>query len=172
MRLKNGPWEFEHVCVDELFPKSTCPHSLPPTRKLWQSNVFTLVCGSVQWGVCPGRSLSRGVSVRETPLYSNVPAVCILLECILVSTCLWTSANEIPVIRSSNYDTRLVMDWPTKQEESIPVGCIPPPWKPYVLKFQLPRPDVIGGRGRSPNEHVRTGLQWSPPDVTSRGRGW
>ena len=33
-----------------------------------------------------GRSLSGGVSVRETPPYGNVWAVWILLECILVST--------------------------------------------------------------------------------------
>ena len=25
-RLKNYPQEFGHVCVDEWFPKSTCPH--------------------------------------------------------------------------------------------------------------------------------------------------
>ena len=38
-------------------------------------------------GLCPGGSLSRGVSVRETPLYSNEQAVSILLECILVTSC-------------------------------------------------------------------------------------
>ena len=36
-------------------------------------------------GLCPaGVSLSRGVSVRETPSYSKERAVRILLECILV----------------------------------------------------------------------------------------
>ena len=45
--------------------------------------------GSVQgvsvWGsLCPGGVLSRGVSVTETPRYSNERAVRILLECILV----------------------------------------------------------------------------------------
>ena len=35
-------------------------------------------------GLCPRGSLSRGVSVRGDPLYSNEQAVCILLECILV----------------------------------------------------------------------------------------
>ena len=52
---------------------------------------------SVQGDLCPGRgvsaqggslsrrgSLSRGVSVRETPKYGNERAVRILLECILV----------------------------------------------------------------------------------------
>ena len=27
VRLRNHPLEFGHVCVDEWFPKSTCPHS-------------------------------------------------------------------------------------------------------------------------------------------------
>ena len=27
VKLKNHPQEFGHVCVDEWFPKSTCPHS-------------------------------------------------------------------------------------------------------------------------------------------------
>ena len=34
-------------------------------------------------------------------------------------------------------------------QDSILVGCIPPTWKPYVFKFQLPPPDVnweSGGR--------------------------
>ena len=35
-------------------------------------------------GLCPGGSLSIGVSARETPLYGNEQAVHILLECILV----------------------------------------------------------------------------------------
>ena len=52
--------------------------------------VFTGVCLSTGGGgLCPGGclsggSLSRGVSVRETPPYSNMRAVRILLECILV----------------------------------------------------------------------------------------
>ena len=70
---------------------------LPPATKLRQGNVFTPVCDSVQagslsrGGLCPGgvsvrRSLSRGVSVRKTPLppYGYVRAVRILLECILL----------------------------------------------------------------------------------------
>ena len=76
-------------------------------RSLGQRNVFTPVCDSVHGGggflsqhasqvTWPGGevSLSRGVSVHGDlcpgslsgrPLYSNVRAVCILLECILVS---------------------------------------------------------------------------------------
>ena len=27
VRLKNHPQEFGHICVDEWFQKSTCPHS-------------------------------------------------------------------------------------------------------------------------------------------------
>ena len=44
--------------------------------KLRQGIVFTPVCDSVH----RGRSLSRGVSVREIPLYSKERAVCILLD--------------------------------------------------------------------------------------------
>ena len=82
-------------------------------RSLGQGNVFTPVCHSVHreervsapacttghmtggvglcpGGLCPGGSLfdgalcPGGVSVRETPLYSNARAVRILLECSLV----------------------------------------------------------------------------------------
>ena len=61
--------------------------SLPPATKWQEGDVFTPVCDSVQGvsdqgGLCPGE---EGVSVRETlpPLYGNVRAVRILLECIL-----------------------------------------------------------------------------------------
>ena len=39
---------------------------------------------SVRGGICPGGSLPRGVSVRETPLYGKERAVRTLLESILV----------------------------------------------------------------------------------------
>ena len=50
----------------------------------------SLFGGLCPGGLCPGvyvqgESLCLGrVSVRETPTYGNVQAVCILLECILV----------------------------------------------------------------------------------------
>ena len=56
---------------------------LPPTNEVYEGYVFTGVCQ--QGGLCPGGgSLSRGVSVRETPPYGYLRAVRILLECILV----------------------------------------------------------------------------------------
>ena len=42
-------------------------------------------------------------------------------------------------------------------QENIPVGCIPPAWKLYMLRFQLPlpdHPDVTLREGGSPNEQV------------------
>ena len=34
------------------------------------------------------------------------------------------------------------------KQDSIPVGCIPPAWKPYLLQFLLSPPDVaMGGEG-------------------------
>ena len=69
-----------------------------PQTKLREGNVFRSVCDIVhRWslsrgglclgGLCPGRSLYSGVSVRETPPhpYRKEQAVCILLECFLVS---------------------------------------------------------------------------------------
>ena len=35
-------------------------------------------------------------------------------------------------------------------QESIPVGCAPPTWKPYT--FQWPPPDVAPGKGGGLNE--------------------
>ena len=64
-----------------------------PQTKLREGNVFTPVCDSVhRGGLCPGGSLSkwggslsRGVSVMETPPGTvEQRAVRILLECILV----------------------------------------------------------------------------------------
>ena len=76
-----------------------------PQTKLREGDVSTPVCDSVhrggglclsmlhkshdQGGLCPGGSLSREVSVRETPQTETSPygkelAVRILLECILV----------------------------------------------------------------------------------------
>ena len=89
-----------------------------PQTKLREDNVFTPVCHSVHWGLCPGwisvqgRSLSRGdtvqwglcpgeslsgggVSVRETPLYGKEWAVRILLECILVDLYLFQALLSI-----------------------------------------------------------------------------
>ena len=45
-------------------------------------------------------------------------------------------------------------------KDSTPVGGMPLAWKSYVLQFPLPPPDVSLG-GRSPNEKIWTGLQWS-----------
>ena len=63
-----------------------------------------------------------------------------------------------------------------RKQESIPVGCIPPVWKPYMLPLSVATTRhcfvCVGGRGvRSSNELVWTGLQSSPPDVTSRWVG-
>ena len=56
------------------------------------------------------------------------------------------------------------------EQESIPVGCVRPAWKPTVCaSVKWPPPDVWQ-RG-TPNEQAWTGLQWSPPYVTSRGVG-
>ena len=38
------------------------------------------------------------------------------------------------------------------KQESIPVGCIPPTWKLYMLQFQGPQPDFT--LGSPPNEQV------------------
>ena len=51
--------------------------------------------------------------------------------------------------------------------EIIPVRCVPPAWKPYMLQFQWPPPDVAPTG--SSNKQVWTDLQWSQLDVTSRG---
>ena len=61
----------------------------------------------------------------------------------------------------------------TGNQDSIWVGYIPPAWKLYMFQLQLPLPVVALGEGeaRFPNEPPWTGLQWSQPDVTSRGRG-
>ena len=80
--------------------------SLPLAMKLRQGNVFTPVCHSVHRGVsvpaCTTGHMTRGVSVQgisvweslsrwvetpgQKPPYRNEWAVCILLECILVSS--------------------------------------------------------------------------------------
>ena len=61
-------------CSTKSFTLTVCPTSLPPANEVCEGYVFTGVC------------LSTGVgSVGETlPLDSNVRAVRILLECILV----------------------------------------------------------------------------------------
>ena len=33
------------------------------------------------------------------------------------------------------------------KQDRIPVGCIPPAWKPYAFQFQLPSLDVTRGVG-------------------------
>ena len=50
------------------------------------------------------------------------------------------------------------------EQESIPVGCVPPTYRPYT--FRCP-PDV-STRGSS-SEQLWTGYQWQLPDVTNRG---
>ena len=43
------------------------------------------------------------------------------------------------------------------KQESIPVGCVPPTWKPYMLQVQWPPPDVVlggGGPGMNKFEQV------------------
>ena len=71
------------------------------------------------------------------------------------------------VIRNLGMNLFKLFQFETLQD-SIPVGCMPPAWKSYILQFQLPSLDITPG-GRSSNEQVWTGLQWSPPDVTCRG---
>ena len=39
-------------------------------------------------------------------------------------------------------------------QESIPVGCILPAWKLYVLQFQWPPPDVVPGVGGGQDPQV------------------
>ena len=34
-----------------------------------------------------------------------------------------------------------------RKQESIPVKCVLPAWKLYVLRFQWPLPDIALGRG-------------------------
>ena len=61
------------------------------------------------------------------------------------------------------------------KQEIIPVECVLPAWKPYVVPVSVATTICHGGGGlfRSPNEQVWTGLRWSPPDVTSRGaKSW
>ena len=55
------------------------------------------------------------------------------------------------------------------KKDSNRVVCIPPAWKPCVLQFQLPISDVTPGRGVGPQMNKFEHLQWSLPDVTSRG---
>ena len=67
------------------------------------------------------------------------------------------------------------------QQDSIPVGCIPPTCKPYLLQFQLPPPDVAprGGGGPQMNkfeqvssDHHQMSLgRGRSPGLMSRGRG-
>ena len=99
------------------FPKSTCPNSLPPANEVCEGYVFTPICQSFcsLGGVCPRCTSSPAIrgrlppptpDQRQTPPplpeqcmlgnTGNKRAVRILLECILVLTCLWTSANESP----------------------------------------------------------------------------
>ena len=80
------------IAVDGTHPTGmhSCSHcdgnSIITTRKrsLGQGNVFTCLSFCPQGGLCPEGSLSRGVSVREIPLYGKERKVRILLECILV----------------------------------------------------------------------------------------
>ena len=65
---------------------------------------------------------------------------------------------------SNFYQFQAVFSENVAKQEIIPVGCVPPTWKQYMLQW-LP-PDVTGGGS---NEHVWTGLQWWPPAVTSNG---
>ena len=51
------------------------------------------------------------------------------------------------------------------KQESIPIGCVPPAWKPYILHFQWLPPDVTRGVPSSDaqeEEGVRS------PDLMSR----
>ena len=84
-----------------LFPSFSF---LPPATKLGQGYVLTRVCDSVHRGGSRGVyvpqgewSLSRGVSVMETPPYGNKRAVRILLECILVETLSYLFCRDLSV---------------------------------------------------------------------------
>ena len=56
--------------------------------------VYPQVWVSVWGDLCPGGSLSRRVSVRETPPYGKERAVRILLECILVYFCAFVICDK------------------------------------------------------------------------------
>ena len=106
---------FLHLCVI-LFTGGLCPGGLYPGGYLSRgggglfSREGVSVQGvSVQGNICPGEGglcsgrgyLSRGISVRETPLYSNVQAVHLLLEYILVTEC--TPVNISISAKSNNF---------------------------------------------------------------------
>ena len=85
--LKNAKIRIpEHIQAKVFWKNKTETLNYLLQTKLWEGNVFTPVCDYVHRdGLCPGRSLSRGVSVTETPGTVEERAVHILLECILVS---------------------------------------------------------------------------------------
>ena len=45
-------------------------------------------------------------------------------------------------------------EFPRQGQESIPVGCVPATWKPYLFQFHWPPPDVTPG---GPRFDVRKG---------------
>ena len=83
-----------------------------------------------------------------------------------VSTLFLSLCRFVQINKHMLYSIWSVDHIPAKQE-SIPVGCISPASKTYVLKFQWPPSDVALGVVLI--EQVWKGLQWLPPDVTSRG---
>ena len=55
-----------------------------------------------------------------------------------------------------------LLNWISQVQESIPVGCVPPPCIPYVL--QWPPPDIVLGGSQ-------VWCPCRPPDVSRRERG-
>ena len=75
----------------------------------WSLSTQVSVQGvSVQGSLCPGGSLSRGLSVKgalcqEDPQYSNERAVRILMECIVASSCCWQRQISVPLFGSCTH---------------------------------------------------------------------
>ena len=108
-----GPLAFGHVSVDEWFQNLLARTHYRPQRSCGQGNIFAPVCHSVHRGLGGVWYLSMyRPPPEQTPPRSRQPPgsrpppgsrlrhmvnerpVRILLECILVLTCLWTNANE------------------------------------------------------------------------------
>ena len=59
------------------------------------------------------------------------------------------------------------------QQDSIPVGYIPPTCKPYLFQFQLPPPDVAprGGGGPQMNKFEQVSSDHHQMSLTGGGVG-
>ena len=68
-QLRQDEFNGFHSC--DVVSKYVCIFTASK-RSVGQGNVFRSVCHSVQGGLCPGGSLSRGVSVQEESLSRGV----------------------------------------------------------------------------------------------------